>query len=311
MRIRRYLLPLAAATGVVVAIVFIMRDNRPAPVIPPALQPAQAPFTSYVAGVGLVEASTENIAVGTPVSGIVTAVDVKWGDEVKPGDVLFHIDDRDLQAQLPVAAARVREAQTSLAQAQSQLRFAESVPNPRAISAEELSNRRHAVAIGEAALAVAQGQVEQLRQDISRRTVRALMPGRILQIKTHPGQWADGSPAGAPLLLLGGDQRLHVRVDIDESDAWRVRPDAAAEAFVRGDANLKAPLRFERIEPYVVPKTALTGDSTARADTRVLQVIYSFDPAALPVYVGQQLDVYIQAPSVQAGGTERSAGSPP
>jgi hypothetical protein len=34
------------------------------------------------AGGGIVEASTENIEVGTPVSSIVTAINVKWGDHM-------------------------------------------------------------------------------------------------------------------------------------------------------------------------------------------------------------------------------------
>ena len=98
-------------------------------------------------------------------------------------------------------------------------------------------------------------------------------------------------------MLLGDDSRLHVRVDIDENDAWRAHPGASAMAFVRGNPDLNMPLQFERFEPYVVPKVSLTGQSTERTDTRVLQAIYSFDPAALPVYVGQQMDVFIEAPS--------------
>lgn len=47
----------------------------------------------------------------------------------------------------------------------------------------------------------------------------------------------------------------------------------------------------------MVPKVSLTGQSTERTDTRVLQVIYSFDPATLPIYVGQQMDVFIEAPA--------------
>ena len=94
-------------------------------------------------------------------------------------------------------------------------------------------------------------------------------------------------------MLLGDDVRLHVRADIDENDAWRVRPGAPAMAFVRGNPNLNTPLQFERFEPYVVPKVSLTGQSTERTDTRVLQAIYSFDPAAVPVYVGQQVDVFL------------------
>ena len=49
----------------------------------------------------------------------------------------------------------------------------------------------------------------------------------------------------------------------------------------------------------MLPKKSLTGDSTERVDTRVLQVIYRVDNEALPLFVGQQMDVFIEAPSVQ------------
>ena len=64
----------------------------------------------------------------------------------------------------------------------------------------------------------------------------------------------------------------------------------------RGDRGKKLDLRFVRIEPYVVPKRSLTGDSLERVDTRVLQVIFEFDRPPWPVYVGQQVDVFIQRP---------------
>ncbi|MFO7601887.1 MAG: secretion protein HlyD, partial [Candidatus Desulfacyla sp.] len=50
----------------------------------------------------------------------------------------------------------------------------------------------------------------------------------------------------------------------------------------------------EYVERYVIPKRSLTGESTERVDTRVLQVVYSFPRAKLPVYAGQQVDVYIE-----------------
>ena len=65
-------------------------------------------------------------------------------------------------------------------------------------------------------------------------------------------------------------------------------------AYVRGNAQLKTGLAFEYVEAYVVPKRSLTGDSTERVDTRVMQVIYSFRRADFPVYPGQLMDVYIE-----------------
>ena len=298
--IRKYVLPVVAVIGVVFAIATVIRGNQPRPVAEPVAQPARAPFNTFVAGAGIIEASTENIAVGTPVSGIVTKIHVAIGDRVRAGDPLFEIDDRDLQANLLVAQANVKQAEANLAQVRNQLRLAESVPDKRAISVEELTNRRGAVAIDEAALESAKAQVEQTQIEIERRTVRALVPGQILQIKTRLGEFAQGGVLATPLMLLGNDTQLHVRVDIDENDAWRFRPGAPALAYVRGNPDLKTSLRFERFEPYVIPEQSLTGDSTERVDTRVLQVIYSFDEGTLPVYVGQQMDVFIEAPSVEA-----------
>ena len=245
----------------------------------------------------MVETSTENIEIGTPVSGIVSAIYVKWGDRVNTGDPLFKIDDRDLQGQLLVAVAKVKEAEASLAKTKNLLKVAEGLRPGSSISEVEMANRRFDAAINEAVLGSASAQVEQIKIEIERRTIRAPVSGRVLQIKTRLGEFALSGVLSTPLMLLGDDTRLHVRVDIDENDAWRVRPGAPAMAFVRGNPDLNTRLQFERFEPYVVPKVSLTGQSTERTDTRVLQAIYSFDPAALPVYVGQQMDVFIEAPS--------------
>jgi hypothetical protein len=50
-----------------------------------------------------------------------------------------------------------------------------------------------------------------------------------------------------------------------------------------------------RIEPYILPKRSLTGDSGERVDTRVLQVIFQFERGDTPVYAGQQMDVFLNA----------------
>jgi HlyD family secretion protein len=64
---------------------------------------------------------------------------------------------------------------------------------------------------------------------------------------------------------------------------------------LRGSANVEMPLTFVRVEPYLVPKKSLTGEGTERIDTRVLRVIYALGPETKGIYVGQQLDVFIEA----------------
>jgi hypothetical protein len=45
----------------------------------------------------------------------------------------------------------------------------------------------------------------------------------------------------------------------------------------------------------VLPKKSLSGDTSERVDTRVLQVIYAFAPEDFPAFVGQQVDVFIKS----------------
>jgi hypothetical protein len=48
-------------------------------------------------------------------------------------------------------------------------------------------------------------------------------------------------------------------------------------------------------EPYIVPKKSLSGSDIERVDTRVLEVVYQFNREDLPVFMGQLLDIYIEA----------------
>ena len=144
-----------------------------------------------------------------------------------------------------------------------------------------------------------------IQTQIERSLVRASVDGEVLQVKIHPGEFAPAGVTATPLVLLGRLKPLHIRVDVDEHEAWRVRSEAKAVAAVRGNANLKAPLTFVRFEPFVIPKKSLTGDSTERVDTRVLQIIYRIEDDALPLFVGQQMDVFIDASDLKTAVANR------
>jgi len=357
---RKYVLPVLAVAGFVFALWMALQGARPIPPSKPVAEPPKPPYENKISGSGIVEASTRNIAVGTPVSGVVSRIYVSLGQRVKAGDPLFSLDERKERAalalresllkeaqaklerllqlprkeELPAARARVKEAEANLEDLRMQLRNAERVTVGSAISLEELNRRRYAVQAGEARLAQAKYNLELLEAgawkpdlalaraeiaraeadvsaalvEIDRLTIRAPLEGNILQVNIRPGEFAQGGVLVQPLILMGDLDRLHVRVDIDENDAWRFHPTSSAFAFVRGNPEFKTSLKFEYVEPYVVPKRSLTGDSNERVDTRVMQVLYGFNRADLPIYPGQLMDVYIEDRTDQ---TEKSAASEP
>ena len=347
--VTQWLLPLVALGLLGFAGWFVWRTRPVAGDPPPPIAPAVNPYAAALAAAGIVEAQTENIAVGSATPGVVVEVLVKVGDDVQPGRPLFRLDDRDLRAELavrkaeveraktdlvrleaeprpekiPVQLAAVREAQALLAREQDALKRARETFAQRVTTEEDLIAKQQAVRFAEAGVARAradldlleagswrydmdvsraavkraEAEAEKIETELDRLVVRALVAGRVLQVNVRPGEFV-GAPPNQPLVVVGNIEKLHVRVDIDEYDITRFDQAAPATALPRGNLQQHYPLEFVRVEPFVVPKKSLTGDTTERVDTRVLQVIYEFDPAGRPpLFVGQQVDVYIDAAS--------------
>ena len=360
--LKTYTIPLLAIAGMGMAAFTVVKSARPQISTPPVSEPPKTPFSSSVAGSGIVEPSTQNIAVGTPVPGVVLAVAVKAGADVNAGDVLFTIDDREIRATLasreatlmsrraalavaqakfdalkayprpesiPPAEAKVAELEALLKDAQSQLAKFENVNDARAVSQDTVNQKRFAVQTQEARLAAAQADLglikagtfkpeldsaaagvaeaqsmvaaaqadlDAVRVEVDRRVIKAPVTGKVLQVNVRPGEFAQAGAVQTPHMIVGTLTPLHVRVDVDENEAWRVGEGRGAIAFLRGNSDFKAELTFVRFEPYIVPKKSLTGESTERVDTRVLQIIFAVSKADFPMFVGQQVDAYIEAP---------------
>lgn len=358
----RYLLPVLAVASFTFAVIQMTKAQQKPPPASPPVDPGKSPFGRQVAGAGIVEPETENIAVGSNLPGVVKAVRVRVGQEVKAGGVLFELDDRQLLAELRARKASLTSAEAQLAKLDKMPRAEEKPPllarmaeakanwedkeamyarvrASTAVSAEELNNRKAAADVAKAqyekaaadfklldagawkpekeiataAVAQAEAMLAQTQTELDRLKVlapRVPKPGvsltgvpvadpdlvefRVLQVNVRPGEYVGAAP-GTPLVVLGTVGKKHVRVDIDENDIGRFREKIPGVASPRGNPTARYPITFVRVEPYVIPKKSLTGANTERVDTRVLQVIYAIDDPNAPLYVGQQLDVFLNA----------------
>jgi RND family efflux transporter MFP subunit len=293
--VRFYILPVASLFGILFVIRTVIAGSVPPPVAPPVVEPSRPPYSFFVAGSGIIESISENIAIASPLAGVVKQVFVKAGDTVEKGQPLFSLDDRDALAELQVRKAEVERARAQQVDAETQLSLYKSVTDSRAIMRGELLKRESVLAIAKAALAEAESQVNAVQTTLDRMTIRSPLEGTVLQSKARVGEFAPAQVMTSPLMIVGTTSPLAVRVDVDENDAWRVEAGKGAQGILRGNTGVTFPLTFVRFEPYVVPKRSLTGESTERVDTRVLQVIYSFEKKDLPIFVGQLVDVYIES----------------
>jgi len=308
-----WFLILTAVVGAAACVRLVLVSRKTIPYAIPLNEPPRAPFPKSIGGRGIVESVNENVRIAPAVAALVTKVHVKVGDDVKAGDVLIEQDTRDAAALVAAQDAefaalqkQLAEAEVSLADKRDQWDRMEKLIATKVASEDEKQRKLFAAQTAEAQLAsmkarVASGdaQLNRTKVQLDLLTIRAPRDGRILQVNTRAGEYASPMTlmAGAmdPIIVLGQTEQLQLRADIDEDNASRVRAGMAAKAYIKGRRDVEIPLHFVRIEPYIVPKKSLTGESSEHVDTRVLQIIYHFErPAGAGVYVGQQMDVFLE-----------------
>jgi HlyD family secretion protein len=300
-----------AVAGIIGAVLLIKQQRQRPPRPAPLVEPARSPFSNSVAATGIIEARQENVRIATTKAGLVAKVSVAVGAKVKKGDPLFQLDERETRARLVTAEsqlgslrAALQAEQAMLADAADQFQRTKKLREQDIASEDEMKrkqfqfeNWKARVAKIEADIMAADAQVSSARTDLQVLTILAPRDGEMLQVNVREGEYANVNPT-EPLMILGEVDKFQIRADVDEQNAWQVQKNQPAVAFLKGDTQHPLPVRFVRIEPYVVPKRSLTGDSSERVDTRVLQIIFEMERPAIPVYVGQQVDVFIQRQAI-------------
>lgn len=246
---------------------------------------------------------------------------------------------------LDVAKAQVVSAQAALKTAQDALdkeKAAYSL-DPKSVSKDALDNAINAAATATANLVVAQKQYDLTKAgawiyDIRNQehqynallhtyrsskallayyTLRAPRDGVVMAINAAVGSYI--SPQGVydaytqgsdPVVVLGTPHSsLEVRCYVDETLVPRLAPSSEmkAQMSVRG-SDVKVPLEFTRIQPYVIPKIELSDARQERVDVRVLPVIFKFKkPSDVNLYPGELVDVYIAEGGPKAASLARGS----
>jgi len=245
--------------------------------------------------------------------------------------VLRELKAQPRKENLDVADAQVGAAEAALKTAQDTLQKDQAAYeiDPRSVSKDALDSALNAAAVAKANLIVAKKQDDltkagawvydiqnQERQQhalakayaasralLGKYLLRASRDGVVLSINTIVGSYV--SPQGTydaytqgpdPVIVLGSlSSSLHVRCYVDEILVPRLPSGSKmkAQMSVRG-SDVKIPLEFVRVQPYVSPKIELSDQRQERVDVRVLPVIFKITkPSNTNLYPGELVDVYI------------------
>lgn len=285
-------IPLIGILGLIFALYSVL-SFKPAEKRDPIVSPPINDYEKNVAGIGIIEPKSELISLGVELPGIVRDVRVEVGDFVKKGDVLFQLDQRDIDAEIRRLEESLKVAKVQALDAKTQYSLVQAVKDKRALSIDEFDRRKYAYELAKARVDEIEAEILKAKTTKDRLSVTAPIDGKILEVNVRPGEYAPAGMNENPLIRMGDVSTLHVRVDIDEENSKEISPESPAYALKRGDTTNRIPLTFVRFEPYIRPKQNLAV-AGQRVDTRVLQVIYALPQDHSGFFVGQQMDVFIQ-----------------
>jgi RND family efflux transporter MFP subunit len=155
-----------------------------------------APYLDYA---GRLEA-LRAVEVRPSVSGFVTQVCFKAGDEVKRGDVLFELDSRDSQLALDRAEADLALAQAKKKQTDADLKRVRKLVEQNVASREDVDKITERAATAEAAVQTTKVEVARARLQLEATKVTAPMSGHVGRPLVEPGTLVFRAPDRATLL---------------------------------------------------------------------------------------------------------------
>jgi ABC exporter DevB family membrane fusion protein len=300
-----------------------------------------------VSGPGRVEPTTEEIKLGSELSGKLKSVNVEEGDAVHRGQVLAELQNEDYFAQVRSAEADVKAKEAALRkvvngarrqerqEALSTVRAQEAVmENARAqaeryeklfgagvVSREEAERytREYQVAkanyqeasehhsliddkareedqsLAEANLQLARAQLQEASARYEKTFIRSPIDGLVLRKHHRNGESvSNSSTVPDPILTVGDNRVLRVRVEVDETEVSKVR--VGQSAYVTADAygDQKFWGHVVRVGQELGRKNVRTDEPTERVDTKILETLVELNPG-VNIPVGLRVDGFIVA----------------
>lgn len=267
----RYILPVGSVGFLLLAFAHVRSNSQPRPQLAPPSSPAVAPFDAAVSAVGMVEAETQNIAIGSALDGIVLEVFVpadKVGTHVAAGTPLFRIDDRHLKAQLAAAETKLSSAEAALTKLELQPRPEEIPPSESRVRAAQADAER------------ARDEYERAKSLVETRAIsRQEFVGKELhyQRALHEVRRAE---AEHKLLLAGAwepDKQI-ARATVSEARAERDRIGTEIER-----ATVRSP-----IDGDVLQVNVRTGEAVSSQSTQALMMLGGMSKLRVRVDIDEQ-----------------------
>jgi HlyD family secretion protein len=272
----------------------------------------ETPYAAIAAGKVDIEGGLVDIAARQP--GIVQAVLVQEGDEVKKDQVLARLDDQEARLARGRAAADYAQAQaqgpvlqTQLDAARRELVRVQALEAQRFVSPQRVEtandtvrNAENQLAAQLAAIGSARARLAEADYAVEQHVVRSPGDGRIVRRYANPGSGASTFQV-TPLFQLQPRAPRIVRAELEERSIGQVHAGMRVQIVPEGDQSKTYPGSVIRIAEVFGSRKLQSDDPGKQTDERVVEVVV--DAQEAQVLVGQRVLVkFLKDAAAATGG---------
>jgi HlyD family secretion protein len=238
---KRWLIAAVLATGAVaMAVVFLKGSNSDSDVNYKTQDVQRGDLAVIVTATGTLE-PTNQVDVGSELSGIIKTVEVDYNGKVKVGQILAKLDTLKLEAQVTQSKAALESSKAKVLQTQATVKETRSklaqllrvrdlsnhkVPSQVEIDAAEAALDRALADVASAKAAVSQSQatLDAIQTDLSKAVIRSPINGIVLTRSVEPGQTVAATLTAPVLFRLAEDlTKMELHVNVDEADIGNIQ----------------------------------------------------------------------------------------
>ncbi|MBK9139300.1 MAG: efflux RND transporter periplasmic adaptor subunit [Verrucomicrobia bacterium] len=207
-------------------------------------------------------APAEQVSVKPEINGRIELLPVDLGDRVKQGDLLFKLDDKELQQQRASSLTAIERARLELAKAERDYERAQGLLRERLISQELYDNTKTTYELAKNSLERSQRELALIDERLTKTEVRAPFDCTILTRPVSTGQAVSGSGgfnSGTEVLTIADLNYMIINAHVNQADVPRLRVDQEVEVVIEAVSGLSATGIVERIAPQATIRNNIKG----------------------------------------------------
>jgi HlyD family secretion protein len=217
-------------------------------------------------------APAEQVSVRPEINGKVDRLPVDLGDRLKKGDLLFTLDDKELQQTRASNVTDIDKAKLNLEKAERDHKRAQQMLMERLMSQEAYDDTKTAFDLAKNSLESAQRALAFTDEHLTKTAVRAPFNCTVLTRPVSMGQavsGSDGFNGGTEVLTIADLNDMIINAQVNQADVPRLKVGETVEVTVEAVAGLRATGTVERISPQAIIKNNIKGYPARIALTNV------------------------------------------